>query len=46
MFGTSDMQPSALAAQKAAFMKSIFAFSTLNEMLLRLHLLLATHSIS
>ena len=46
MLGTSDWQVSNEEAQKAAPMKTVFASSELDEMLVRLRLLLASHSIS
>jgi hypothetical protein len=46
MLSTSDMQLYEHEAQEAALMKTVFALSELDEMLVRLRLLLATHSIS
>ena len=46
ILSTSDMPVSDQEAQKAALMKTVFASSELDEMLVRLRLLLATHRIS
>ena len=46
MLSTSDMKGSEQEPQKAARMKTIFVTSSLDEMLVRLRFLLATHNIS
>ena len=46
MLSTSEMQVSEQEAHRTAPMKTVFASSQLDEMLVRLRLLLATHNIS